>query len=142
VTKTYDEKALDRIYNKYYTDANGCFIWFGTLNNKGYAQFHYRGKTRLVHMVHYLLVKGEYNGELDLDHKCTTPSCVNPDHLEPVTHKVNNLRGWSGDESVCKNGHPRTEENTYVYRRHKKNSKPYTETQCKLCRSLASIKMK
>lgn len=30
---------------------------------------------------------------MDLDHLCRNPICVNPDHLEPVTHLENVRRG-------------------------------------------------
>jgi hypothetical protein len=32
---------------------------------------------------------------LELDHLCTVRYCVNPDHLEPVTKSVNNLRKYA-----------------------------------------------
>jgi hypothetical protein len=28
-----------------------------------------------------------------LDHLCRRPACVNPDHLDPVAHRVNVIRG-------------------------------------------------
>jgi hypothetical protein len=42
---------------------------------------------------------------------------VNPDHLEPVTHKENLMRGYTqarfhSEKTHCKNGHEFTPENT------------------------------
>lgn len=139
----YDLKTLRRMRDLYYIDENsGCFIWIGAINNKGYAQIAYRGKTCLAHKIHYIIRKGPYDESLDLDHVvCETNNCVNPDHLEPVTHRVNNQRGWGGNEDTCSRGHPRTDENTYTYIRHKKNKKnPYTERQCRICLSENSKK--
>ena len=35
-------------------------------------------------------------GTNELDHLCRTPACVNPEHLESVTHRENTARGRSG----------------------------------------------
>ena len=54
---------------------------------------------------------------LELDHLCRVRSCVNPEHLEPVTHKVNMQRGprlmREMTKTHCLRGHERTPENTY-----------------------------
>ena len=55
---------------------------------------------------------------LVIDHLCRTPLCVNPDHLEPVTQRVNVHRGVSlaasyAEATHCVNGHEFTEANTY-----------------------------
>jgi len=46
-----------------------------------------------AHRVSYALLKGPLVDGLDLDHLCRVRPCVNPDHLEQVTHLVNMLRG-------------------------------------------------
>lgn len=78
----------------------GCWIWLAHRTRDGYGSFHTRDPkvtTRFAHRIAYLLVRGElptwnYRG-IELDHLCRNTSCVNPDHLEPVPHKVNMLRG-------------------------------------------------
>jgi hypothetical protein len=54
---------------------------------------------------------------MTLDHLCRNPSCVNPDHLEAVTHRTNVLRGNAppaicARRTHCPQGHPYTEANT------------------------------
>jgi len=49
-----------------------------------------------------------------LDHTCRNRACVNPDHLEPVTHIVNMGRGHWANVTECKQGHPYDQQNTYV----------------------------
>jgi hypothetical protein len=55
------------------------------------------------------LLKGAIPDGLELDHLCRNPSCVNPDHLEAVTHQVNMSRAVPYRRSVrtntCKHGH-------------------------------------
>lgn len=76
---------------------SGCVIWIGRLNNKGYSQIMCRDGLHLAHRVAYELSKGPIPGGLELDHLCRNPACINPDHLEAVTRKVNQNRGRAAE---------------------------------------------
>lgn len=72
----------------------------------------------LTHRYSYERAEGPVPAGLELDHLCRVRSCVNPEHLEPVTHRENMRRGsgWSGrhaQKAMCKSGHPFDEANTY-----------------------------
>lgn len=59
---------------------------------------------------------------LELDHTCGTRGCVRVEHLEPVTHRENLLRGDSpagrhARQETCKEGHPLTGDNVYPQHR-------------------------
>lgn len=88
--------------------ATGCWIWKpgGAGGRYGYA---YPFST--AHQLAYWLYVGEVPEGLEIDHLCRNTLCVNPDHLEAVTHRVNVLRGKGPSarnaiKTHCKNGHP------------------------------------
>lgn len=71
----------------------GCWLWLGALSAKGYARFHDRSYIVVwAHRWAYVHFRGRIPKGKHLDHLCRVPSCVNPDHLEPVTVKENNRR--------------------------------------------------
>ena len=87
----------------------GCWWWTGGLDPNGYGLIDFwnqKPKQKLAHRVVYEFYCGPIADDLELDHLCRTPSCVNPDHLEPVTHAVNMARGIHATKTHCKNGHP------------------------------------
>jgi len=72
---------------------NGCWLWQGRLNSKGYGYRWFNSKPgRMAHRVIYELLKGPILKGMPLDHLCRVRHCVNPDHLEPVTTMENNRR--------------------------------------------------
>lgn len=70
-----------------------CHIWTATKTSHGYGQINYEGRSQCAHRVVLGLVGIDIPTGFDVDHLCRNPSCVNPSHLEPVTHRVNSLRG-------------------------------------------------
>lgn len=70
-------------------------------------------KTKVAHRVMYALAKGPIEEGLVLDHLCRVPGCINPEHLEAVTQKVNVRRGnlgWAtklrfSKKTCCGRGH-------------------------------------
>lgn len=127
----YALKYVERFLQRVEVDSNGCWRWASTLNNKGYARMGMYHRLVLMHRWAYILFRGVILPGLELDHLCSTPCCVNPDHLDPVTHKENNQRGNSistkhAQKTHCPQGHPYDEENT-SYTRGKGRA-------CKTCR--------
>lgn len=59
-----------------------------------YYRGHYlQGTSYPAHRIAYTIVKGPIPEGLSLDHTCDVKACVNPNHLEPVTHRENIVRG-------------------------------------------------
>lgn len=112
-----------RIQKKISPEPNsGCWLWTAATDKDGYGQAYMPVGPRLqkAHRVVYEFYKGAIPEGLTLDHSCRTPGCVNPDHLEPATQKVNTLRGTSfaatnALKPICCNGHSLAD--AYVARR-------------------------
>lgn len=92
---------------------SGCWLWTGAENGVGYGMFWnpFRKKMECAHRFAYEWIKGDIPKGLHLDHLCRVPCCVNPDHLECVTHRENMLRsdsmsGIYARRTHCKHGHP------------------------------------
>lgn len=107
----------DRFWSKVDTSGD-CWPWLGSKNPLGYGKFWLDGSLRKAHRVAYEWCVGPIPDGLHIDHLCRNPSCVNPAHLEAVTHRENVLRGIgpaakNAIKTHCKNGHEFTPENTY-----------------------------
>lgn len=83
---------------------DACWLWLGSGDRCGYGLFWTGATTTTAHRVAYELAIGPIPDGLNLDHKCKTPRCVRPDHLDPVTH-VQNIRRAHGTQTHCGNGH-------------------------------------
>ena len=99
-------------------DPGGCWIWTGSKSEGRYGSFNVAGVIRPAHCVAYELATGPIPDGAELDHLCRQKLCVRPDHLEPVTHKVNVLRGkgptaQNAQKDMCSRGHPFDLINTY-----------------------------
>ena len=94
---------------------DGCWLWCGTktLEGYGYVSPGRRGSPLSAHRLSYELHVGPIPNDLEIDHLCRNPSCVNPDHLEAVTHAENMRRG-PGVKTHCRSGHEYTPDNTGV----------------------------
>lgn len=130
--------TLDRFTAKYQVDEAGCWRWIAAQNRQGYGCFRVNRQTYLAHRWAYEHLVGPIPDGLELDHLCRAPACVNPAHLEAVTHQENMRRGQMGYRSVnyhekmdCVRGHPFNEANTYVSIR---DGRP--RRACRACRAL------
>lgn len=117
--------------------ANTCWPWQSTLIHSGYGQFAYKGKNVLAHRFAYVLTHGAIPEGKEIDHVkdrgCTQRSCCNPAHMEPVSKRVNTLRGSSfsainARKTHCNRGHEFTVENT--------ETESTGSRRCRTCREL------
>lgn len=108
------ERALAR------TNFDGpCWEYRGTKRARGYGVIVVGPgrKAQAAHRAVWEGLVGPVPAGLVLDHLCRNTSCVNPDHLEPVTQAENIRRGYApaalnARKTHCSKGHEFTPENT------------------------------
>jgi len=111
-------QELERFFKYVVPEPNsGCWLWVGSCALRGYAQFWLK-RQRYAYQVSYEHFKGPIPNGLELDHLCRTITCVNPAHLEAVTHRENDLRGKgfvaeNARKTHCPRGHEYSPENTF-----------------------------
>ena len=95
---------------------SGCWLWTASLDGYGYGQF---GKSKGVvlkaYRLSYELLVGPVPDGLEIDHLCRVRACLNPDHLEAVTHREN-MRRAALLRTHCPSGHQYSGDNLYVNR--------------------------
>jgi hypothetical protein len=111
--------ALTRFWSRVDREAPlGCWDWVAGKLSSGYGSFRTGNRAHVAHRYAYEALIGPIPDGLQLDHLCRNRSCVNPDHLEVVTQRVNLARGVSppainARKTHCSRGHEFTDENTY-----------------------------
>ena len=86
---------------------SGCFIVTShRLNKEGYCYLWHVGQGYRAHRLIYQECFGEIPEGLVVRHKCDTPSCINPEHLELGTLTENNRDCVSRERNArgAKNG--------------------------------------
>lgn len=93
--------------------ANGCWLWKGYKDAKGYGQFHLEGATQWAHRVAFAIWNGSIEAGMEVNHKkeCLNPSCVNPAHLEKVTKSENVA---DGNERILRGAVGNTFKENYI----------------------------
>lgn len=95
--KTKIIKGNDKLrFEEKIAKTESCWNWIGSLRSKkGYGCFTVNSKTVAAHRYSYQLYVGDIPKGMQLDHTCNNRCCVNPEHLEPVTNRENQYRGYA-----------------------------------------------
>lgn len=85
-----NEKQIKNFSSKI-NKTDSCHIWTGATNRgkEGYGDFRIFGQIFRAHRVAFFIANGFIDNELEIDHTCVEPSCVNEKHLEQVTGAEN-----------------------------------------------------
>lgn len=79
----------ERLQARSQPQPNGCILWTGAHNGKGYGMLNHNRKNIATHRAAYEINVGPIPAGMMIDHKCHNPSCINPQHLRLATHKQN-----------------------------------------------------
>lgn len=84
------------------TDRSGeCWLWQGRLDRFGYGRITVNQQPAKAHRISYETFVGPIPTGLQIDHLCRVRQCVRPDHLEPVTAKVNMERAAGATGTIA-----------------------------------------
>lgn len=112
--------AIERLWSHVrYNPATGCWLHIGGKSGKGYCQILIGGRLGKIvpaHRFSFETYRGPIPAGLEPDHLCRVRHCMNPWHMEPVTHRENVLRSdgiaaRQAKQTHCIRGHSFTPEN-------------------------------
>ena len=137
MTSLVSESPLTRLLSRLRVTPSGCWMINDLpLDSSRYSQIN-DGSGRHVpaHRWTYEHFVGSIPDGLQIDHLCRVRTCVNPDHLEPVTCQENIRRGiqpttardFQLAKTHCSRGHAYDGANTYVT--------PKGKRDCRTCRN-------
>lgn len=131
---------IERFLAKTRINAGGCWDWLGSTDGR-YGRFALTHKREVKpHRFIWEWVNDcPFPDGLESDHTCNNTNCVNPQHIEPVTHSENQLRAYrrgrkrSGvdyfhpryNPTHCIHGHEYTPENKVI--------SPSSRPRCRAC---------
>lgn len=119
-----------------------CWLYARVVDKRGYGTISVwlkdekRMTTCCAHRVMYENMVGAIPEGLELNHLCEVKTCINPDHLEAITHKQNMWYSQPFGDNRCKRGHELTEDNVYTW--YKNTS---LHRQCRKCSMMKSARV-
>lgn len=124
-----------------------CWLWTAYVSGKGYGQFRMNGRMHAAHQVALLITGTPRPLGAEVDHLCRVRHCVNPAHLEWVTHAKNMERAgpylagprpdhYLTGRTHCKNGHEFSADNT----RHVVEKDGSRRRRCRVCQNEANLR--
>lgn len=144
--KTHGLSLKERIEYLSMPEPNsGCWIWMGSLDHNGYGKAGayingVREKESLAHRFSYREFVGAIPHGMHVDHICRNRACVNPQHLQVLSHLENIRRAdcSSGHRNTkkthCPKGHEYSEDNTII---EKGKNRPWRK--CRICTNAAHM---
>lgn len=128
---------IERMMENVAVEEDGCWEWCGATCGHGkYGAIRTPDGMKYVHRVSYEAFIGDIPDGMQVDHLCRNRTCVNPEHLEAVSHYENMRRGsaWAVNKGKthCPSGHPYSGDNLYI--------NPSGGRECRTCKRLRGRK--
>jgi len=99
---------IDRLMSYIDIDDTGCWLWTASVTPAGYGRLNIDGRIEAAHRVMWVIWNdAAIPSDRELDHMCRVRRCVNPAHLDLVTHGENVRRGHAVRLTGC--DHPRSD---------------------------------
>ena len=130
------EDPMHRFLDKVDIGDNLCWLYPYT-DKYGYATLYFGRSPEKGHRFMYRVFNGDIPTGYEIDHLCMVKNCINPDHLETVTHSENMARLFSNMNS-CRAGHEYNEKNHRIYI----NRRGYEVRTCRVCDKLRRRKLR
>lgn len=119
------------------TKHGDCLLW-PSLKPNGYGYIGFRGRARYAHQASYILHhERDIPAGYEIDHTCGNRACVNPAHLELVTH-IENMTRAREKRLTCRAGHPFDNVNTRLFVVKRKQGGMRVQRYCLKCRAIAA----
>jgi hypothetical protein len=86
---------MQRLFSKIERRDDGCWMWTGYRQNNGYGAIRIGGRTGrsvLAHRFVFEFFRYPIPAGFEIHHRCRNRGCVNPFHLQAVTHRDNLLK--------------------------------------------------
>ncbi len=110
-------------------EINGCWLWHGCVDQKGYGRLHSFYTSNVAHRWAYERFIGPIPHNHQCHHMCGVKGCVNPSHLEALTQREHSAKHPQTRKTHCPQGHPYSGDNLYM--RTDKNG--HTTQHCVVC---------
>ena len=127
--------------SKVTVDGDGCWVWGGAVQSKGYGCGGGKDGPWLAHRRAYEVLVGPLEPGVTIDHLCRNKTCINPGHMEAVSRAVNTRRGVDYAIAIRPDypcGHERSEDNTLT----KNRSNGQINRTCKECNRASTRRIK
>lgn len=117
----YNAKWIARVKARCVVDANGCWLWQGFRNHKGYGYTTFRSRPVACHrQMLKLTMSVALKTEEFACHRCDVRNCCNPEHLfvgstsENQQDSIAKRRQRNTKKTHCWRGHPLSGDNVNI----------------------------
>lgn len=145
MVKTLQQRFWSKVELKESGLITDCWEWTACKDNDGYGRLYVsKNKNILPHRLSYELFNNKISKNKEIDHLCSNPSCVNPAHLESVTHKENlersnNIGLHLKSKKECPKGHPYSGDNLTIDNAGSRRCRICRNSQSKIYRDIKQL---